>query len=277
MLSNSLALPSMKHTLRCVIYMSLAIELIGCLSLLAVSSHSVHELFPFLAIRGMLAGCIVGLVFKDRDALIWGAFLGGGADFGLRAIFGALHFEWSARGVANWELNAFIPPTSYGWRGRPNRSPHSFDFVVAAGHALWLMTTGAFSMPLTRRLVYHWRAAFCSCIFGGLAAFFMASLVAVFVPKVGMGRGEEGAPLAISVVLAVLTLPAGMAAMWLPFVHFVEKDQLLHAGVCRKCGYDLRGSPGPTCPECGELMPAVSVGESNAADDRTQPPASAGG
>ena len=25
-------------------------------------------------------------------------------------------------------------------------------------------------------------------------------------------------------------------------------------GLCLKCGYDLRGSPGPRCPECGEVI-----------------------
>lgn len=30
----------------------------------------------------------------------------------------------------------------------------------------------------------------------------------------------------------------------------------LRIGVCRGCGYDLRGLPSPTCPECGSVIQA---------------------
>ncbi len=28
--------------------------------------------------------------------------------------------------------------------------------------------------------------------------------------------------------------------------------------ICYACNYDLRGSPGPTCPECGEKIPTLA-------------------
>ena len=32
-----------------------------------------------------------------------------------------------------------------------------------------------------------------------------------------------------------------------------------HTGLCRRCGYDLRGTSGPACPECGEATERVGV------------------
>ena len=45
------------------------------------------------------------------------------------------------------------------------------------------------------------------------------------------------------------------------------------AMICIECGYDLQGSSGPTCPECGEPVPAADVAD---APQVMQPPAEPG-
>jgi hypothetical protein len=35
-----------------------------------------------------------------------------------------------------------------------------------------------------------------------------------------------------------------------------EQMQKLRIGICRECGYDLRGLPSSTCPECGKAITA---------------------
>jgi hypothetical protein len=45
--------------------------------------------------------------------------------------------------------------------------------------------------------------------------------------------------------------------VWLVF--WVRRRRWRRAGCCRECGYDLRGSPGPRCPECGREMAEGTV------------------
>ena len=58
----------------------------------------------------------------------------------------------------------------------------------------------------------------------------------------------------IGTILVVL----GIAWVW-PEVRRLGRLELPDKGdpnTCAKCGYDLRGSPGPKCPECGQVVPA---------------------
>ena len=41
-----------------------------------------------------------------------------------------------------------------------------------------------------------------------------------------------------------------------------ETRRLQDMGLCPRCGYDLRASPGPKCPECGEYYRAMPGDES---------------
>lgn len=49
-------------------------------------------------------------------------------------------------------------------------------------------------------------------------------------------------------------LPGMLLLLWLPRSESKPNQDRL----CQACGYDLRGSLGPACPECGTLLPAVT-------------------
>jgi hypothetical protein len=50
-----------------------------------------------------------------------------------------------------------------------------------------------------------------------------------------------------------LWLPTLVFGVWpgVSLVLWVDRRRHLRGGCCGECGYDLRGSPGPGCPECG--------------------------
>ncbi len=48
----------------------------------------------------------------------------------------------------------------------------------------------------------------------------------------------------------------GGVPMFLIVVRRLKTYRRTRLGLCESCGYDLRGSSGPNCPECGELMRA---------------------
>lgn len=48
-----------------------------------------------------------------------------------------------------------------------------------------------------------------------------------------------------------IALPLTVAALWMWFVHIRRRNRF-GAGKCVQCGYDLSGSAGGVCPECGE-------------------------
>ncbi len=59
-------------------------------------------------------------------------------------------------------------------------------------------------------------------------------------------RGLLGIACLMAVCMPVICL-AGICVL----AGFLRFTHAAHADLCRKCGYDLRGSPGPICPECG--------------------------
>ncbi len=54
---------------------------------------------------------------------------------------------------------------------------------------------------------------------------------------------------ALRVPLWIPLVLLGGPAVWLWWRH-VKRP----AHACEQCGYDLRGTPGPTCPECGQTI-----------------------
>lgn len=62
------------------------------------------------------------------------------------------------------------------------------------------------------------------------------------------------APTALGAALAVglATALTGHAAIHVVGRLSARWREFIQPGQCQRCGYDLRGSPGPRCPECGE-------------------------
>lgn len=91
-----------------------------------------------------------------------------------------------------------------------------------------------------------------------------AAVIAFFVfgmtcMMASMALLTEWSPLAlVAVVMGALT---AFCAAWLGQIGTIRRtmrdeiQRLAREGsspLCLACGYDLRGSPGPNCPECGE-------------------------
>lgn len=55
--------------------------------------------------------------------------------------------------------------------------------------------------------------------------------------------------------IAIISLVTGVLVVVVGFLFIHVSDRVMRKRVaqhcCGHCGYDLRGSPGPRCPECG--------------------------
>ena len=69
-------------------------------------------------------------------------------------------------------------------------------------------------------------------------------LISCCGPCVAMERGYGNWPL--------LALPAFLCLLIVSFAGLQRAEYRKRMGLCRKCGYDLRATPG-RCPECGTM------------------------
>lgn len=99
------------------------------------------------------------------------------------------------------------------------------------------------------------------------AALLVLSLVPVTAALVATARYAGEGPvsnfLGLSVtgygrVMAIVTIMYGVllqAIGW--FIYSLPRARAAHQ--CPACGYDLRGTPGPACPECGSVPTAAGA------------------
>ncbi|MGH7176479.1 MAG: hypothetical protein ACREJC_03775, partial [Tepidisphaeraceae bacterium] len=58
---------------------------------------------------------------------------------------------------------------------------------------------------------------------------------------------------------ACIALSAVMPIRWIVVFRRGRREKKIAAGICLRCGYDLRSSP-ERCPECGDPRPRMMVG-----------------
>ncbi len=89
---------------------------------------------------------------------------------------------------------------------------------------------------------------------------FAASIGSFRVGEVGVLHGQTLVPsISAAVVPTWLACAAGLTPLAVLAVRRVRRERRVGRGLCRRCGYDLRATPG-RCPECGRPNPTPAGG-----------------
>ncbi len=78
-------------------------------------------------------------------------------------------------------------------------------------------------------------------------------------PQFRFGSSLGVASMRITIIIFPLWLPTLLFGLWpgIALTRHIKRRYFTH-GICRKCGYDLRGSPSGACPECGRESRAAA-------------------
>ena len=89
----------------------------------------------------------------------------------------------------------------------------------------------------------------------------IAVVLAVVLPvywRITEGVWEWDGDQWTGLIMLIIACPVAFFTHWWAKKVSVLYKRKLGAKLCINCGYDLRASPGPTCPECGETLPQTS-------------------